>query len=105
MIDIDKVRDEYLKVCGSHDYGLHEYGCACPENPDARWALQQLCDELQEARQQVRDLTQDLERTRVFRDKLIEKVTNVSNLLHDPEHEWCCACPQDYKKIVDLLEQ
>lgn len=55
MIDIDQVRADYLKQCGPCDFGLVEFGCNCPTG-DARWAIQQLCDELEAARKKIADL-------------------------------------------------
>lgn len=59
MIDIDKVRDAYLRICGSCDYGLNEYGCNCPDKSDPRWVIQQLCDELELHRQVASRIAQE----------------------------------------------
>ena len=48
-LDLDKIRGEYLRKCGPHDFGLVEYGCNCPSG-EPRWAIQRLADEVEALR-------------------------------------------------------
>lgn len=44
-LDLPALEKEYLSQCGLHDYGLVEFGCACPDG-DPRHVIQLLIAEV-----------------------------------------------------------